>query len=1220
MDFDFRNVEEKWRKEWGKNGIYKISEDSSLPKYYVLDMFPYPSGAGLHVGHPLGYVASDIYARYKRLKGFNVLHPMGYDAFGLPAEQYAIETGTPPMVTTEKAINTYRSQLDKIGFSYDWSRQVKTCEPEYYKWTQWIFLQLFDSWYNREKNKAQNIETLYIFFAENGCVNWPQHDKNDHEGFTDVEWNNFRPEKQQEILMHYRIAYQSYSEVNWCEALGTVLANDEVKDGKSERGGYPVERRKMRQWFLRITEYADRLLAGLDTLDWTDAMKDMQRNWIGRSEGALVDFKVAQSILIPSPSAEDKGTDTMLIPSPSAEEKGTDTSGAVYMTGSAETSTKNFIYAKDNRKNPTEAEDKLWQELRNQKLGIKIRRQHLIDKYIVDFLCLSKALVIEVDGDIHDFSREEDEIRTNKLNELGFTVIRFTNDQVLSNIKSVCEKIKEKAKELNDNTPLFNKTSKAFSAPLRGRGAGDVENGADMAVSPISVGEGPEARILSVFTTRPDTIFGATFMVLAPEHELVASLTTSAQQKEIDDYIAYVKSRTDVERQQEKKVTGAFTGSYAVNHFTNTEIPIYIAEYVLAGYGTGAIMAVPADDERDRKFAEKFGLPIIEVIDKSSYPNAEIGDKVGKMINSGILNGKEVKDAIKYIIDEIEDEEIGKRKVNYRLRDAGYSRQRYWGEPFPIVYKNDIPYPLPTDELPLILPEVDSYKPSGDGRSPIANNKAWVNLPDGSQRETDTMPGYAGSSWYFLRYMDPHNDKEFASKDKLNYWQSVDLYLGGSEHAVGHLLYARLWHKFLHDMGYVPTDEPFKKLVNQGMIQGVSGFKYRLDSIYFKPPHAGDPLEVTPNIYLTKEVADEISSNQLSNENKALIDSKIFEATQIFKQILNDTPIVIPRNIIIKNEEERKSIEQFHRQNREKSTLTFLYDCQEWYIDISLLENDNSINIEEAKKNKNFSKYDLFVTNKDNKCISGRAVEKMSKSKYNVVNPDDVIEKYGADCFRMFEMFLGPLDQSKPWDQQGIDGVSKFIRRFWRLFYDDKGNWRVTGLAVHSPLPDRGAGGEDVLAIPTPAEYKTLHKTLKKIAEDIERLQFNTCISQFMICLNELYDLKCTKREILEPLLIALAPFAPFLTEELWQAFGNSGSIHQAKYPVIEEKYLVESSFNYPVSINGKVRVEIPLALDLDEATVKAAVLSNEIIQKWTNGNEPKKFIFVKGRIINVVV
>ena len=968
MDFDFKAVEKKWRQKWQDDQIYRVTEDTTRPKYYVLDMFPYPSGAGLHVGHPLGYVASDIVSRYKRLKGYNVLHPMGFDAFGLPAEQYAIETGTPPQVTTDKAIATYKEQLGRIGFSYDWSREVKTCDPSYYKWTQWIFLQLFDSWYNRTNDKAENISTLIDRFAKEGCVNWSQHDHDDHAEFTAADWAAFSAEEQQRILMHYRIAYQSYSEVNWCEALGTVLANDEVKDGKSERGGYPVERRKMRQWFLRITEYSDRLLRGLDTLDWSEAMKDMQRNWIGRSEGALINFN--------------------------------------------------------------------------------------LDK----------------------------------------------------------------------------------------------------------------AGQLTVFTTRPDTIFGATFMVIAPEHELVASLTTPEQQKEVDDYITYVKSRTDVERQQEKRVTGAFTGSYAINPFTNAPIPVYLAEYVLAGYGTGAIMAVPADDERDKKFAEKFGLPIIEVIDKSMYPGATIEDKVGKMINSDFLNGMEVKDAIKAVLDKIETLSIGTRKVNYRQRDAGYSRQRYWGEPFPIVYRGDIPYPLPITDLPVELPHVTSYKPTGDGRSPMANNADWVNLPDGSTRETDTMPGYAGSSWYFLRYMDPNNDKAFASKEKIDYWQNVDLYLGGSEHAVGHLLYSRMWHKFLYDLGYVPTDEPFKKLINQGMIQGVSAFVFRVDIL-------NRTLSYNTQLFVTKDLLDKLVSETLSeNELIDIINKRA--GKELIGLDRTSNPLANPdRDILVTQ-------------------------IPVW---IGLVDADNNLDVEGFKKWKRDFENAIVVTDEGvYKCF--RAVEKMSKSKYNVVNPDDVIEKYGADCFRMFEMFLGPLDQSKPWDDKGIDGVGKFIRRFWRLFYDEKGTWRVTADAA------------------TDAEYKVLHKTLKKIAEDIERLQFNTCVSQFMICLNELNDLKCTKRAILEPLLIALAPFAPFVTEELWAALGNAGSIHQATFPTIEEKYLVESAFTYPISINGKVRANLAFALDMSEADVKAAVIANEVVQKWLNGAEPKKFIFVKGRIINVVI
>lgn len=962
MDFDFRAVEEKWRRQWNELGIYKVTEDPAKPKFYVLDMFPYPSGAGLHVGHPLGYVASDIFARYKRLKGFNVLHPMGYDAFGLPAEQYAIETGTPPEVTTENAIKTYRSQLDKIGFSYDWSRQVKTCDPKYYKWTQWIFLQLYDSWYNRVSDKAEPIGTLVSLFREQGCQNLPPFDPASHETFGPAQWDTFSAEKQQLILMNYRLAYQSFSEVNWCEALGTVLANDEVKDGKSERGGHPVERRKMRQWFLRITKYAERLLAGLEGLDWSEAMKEMQRNWIGKSEGASVRFAI-------------------------------------------------------------------------------------------------------------------------------------------------------------ENAPLS----------------------------------------IEIFTTRPDTIFGATFMVIAPEHELVAKLCSPEQQTEVETYIAYVKSRTDVERQQEKRVTGVFTGSYALNPFSGEAMPVWIAEYVLSGYGTGAVMAVPANDERDRKFAEKFGLPVKKVIDQSMHPDAGIEDKSGRMIHSGLLDGLEVKEALKVIIDEIELRQLGKRRVNFRLRDAGFSRQRYWGEPFPIVYKEEIPYPLPESELPLELPEVKSYKPGGDGRSPLANSKDWLNLPDGGVRETDTMPGYAGSSWYFLRYMDPHNELQFAGKDKMDYWCDVDLYLGGSEHAVGHLLYARLWHKFLFDRGYVPTDEPFKKLVNQGMILGVSAFLYRLI------PVEGKPIFISYS-YLKRMNLPPLGVGLLDNDS-------VNSLLPILKTKLNDGEYL--------------------------KCLSGIW-MDKIHVDTSLVKNEE-LDINRFKTwRQEFQ--DATIIDDASKFTCEPVVEKMSKSKYNVINPDIVIEQYGADCFRMFEMFLGPLDQSKPWDDKGIDGVAKFIRRFWRLFYDEQGRWNI------------------IEQEPLAAEYKTLHKTIKKIAEDIERLSFNTCISQFMICLNELSELKCHKRAILEPLLVAMAPFAPFLSEELWQALGNSGSIHQAYYPIFDEKYLVESTFTYPVSVNGKVRAEITLALDLAENVVRAEVLAHETIRKWTSGSEPKKFVYVKGRIINVVV
>jgi len=980
MEYKFSEIEEKWKQFWADKDIYKVTKDSARPKYYVLDMFPYPSGAGLHVGHPLGYVASDIYARYKRLKGFNVLHPMGFDAFGLPAEQYAIETGTHPAITTEKAIKRYREQLDKIGFSFDWSRSVKTSDPAYYKWTQWIFLKLFGSWYNREANKAETLDSLIAKFEAEGCITWAQYDKNDHAPFTADQWKAFDHEQKEAILMNYRLAYLSYAEVNWCAALGTVLANDEIKDGKSERGGHPVERKKMRQWFLRITEYSDRLLEGLERIDWSESMKEMQRNWIGRSEGALIDFKTT---------------------------------------------------------------------------------------------------------------------------------------------------------------------------------SGDT---------------------LKVFTTRPDTIFGATFMVIAPEHELIDKLTTAGQKAEIDNYITYVKSRTDVERQQEKRVTGAFTGSYAINPFNGEEIPVWIAEYVLAGYGTGAIMAVPADDERDRKFAEKFGLPIVEIIDKSMYPGATIEDKVGKMINSDFLNGLEVKDAIKKILDKIEELGIGKRKVNYRQRDASYSRQRYWGEPFPIRYEivgepdgsfvgegesNDIPIPLDESELPLVLPEVTSYKSTGDGKAPLANSAEWVK----KGYETDIMPGYAGSSWYFLRYMDPNNPDVFAAREKMDYWQNVDLYVGGTEHAVGHLLYARLWHKFLFDLGYVGTDEPFKKLVNQGMIQGVSAFAYRLSRVFFGSP--GSEIPVYPEIYVSLEIANEIKQGNISEPNRDLI---------------------------------KRAIEGINNEHKNSGFNFSTTQVMSLHVDISLLRED-FLEIDRAKGSYRFQKFDVFIcSEKGQGFVCERAVEKMSKSKYNVVNPDDVIEKYGADAFRMFEMFLGPIEQSKPWDDKGISGVYNFLRKFWRLFYADSGEWKVTN--------DE----------PTAAEYKTLHKTLKKISEDIERLGFNTCVSSFMICVNELGGFACSKKKVLEPLVIALAPFAPFITEELWSALGNRYSVHLASFPVIEEQYLVENSFDYPVSINGKVRAQVAFALDLPQEELKRQVLELEQIKKWTNGAEPRKFIFVKGKIINVVV
>ncbi len=924
MEYNFQSIEKHWRQWWTENDTYKVSNQSDKPKYYILDMFPYPSGAGLHVGHPLGYIASDIYARFKSMKGFNVLHPMGFDAFGLPAEQYAIQTGQHPAVTTENNIATYKRQLSILGFNYDWSRQVSTCEPKYYKWTQWIFLQLFKSWYNSATDKADAIDNLIAYFEQNGNADLLAACGDEELSFTADEWNNMDAAAKSKLLMQYRLAYQAESMVNWCPELGTVLANDEIKDGVSERGGHPVERKAMTQWFLRITAYSERLLSGLNNLDWTDSMKEMQRNWIGRSEGASMFFDIAD-------------TD------------------------------KNF----------------------------------------------------------------------------------------------------------------------------------------------------------EIFTTRPDTIYGVTFMVLAPEHELVAQITTTEQKEEVDKYVAYVKRRSDIERQQEKQVTGAFTGAYAIQPFSGEKIPIWVSEYVLIGYGTGAIMAVPSDDDRDNAFADKFGIPIIDIIDKSKYPGAGRHDKLGTMINSGFLNGMEVPDAIRATIDKMEAMGIGKGKINYRQRDAGYSRQRYWGEPFPITHKDGVVSPLAESELPLELPEVESYKPTGTGESPVASNKEWVNVADGGKRETDTMPGYAGSSWYFLRYMDPLNEEEMVSSQALEYWQDVDFYIGGTEHAVGHLLYSRFWYKFLRDRGFIntPTDEPFKKLVNQGMIGGRSSFVYRIK------------------------------------------DTNKFVSYGLRKE----------------------------------------YKTTKLHVDVNMVKND-VLDTEAFKAwREDYANAEFILEEGEYRC--GAEFEKMSKSKYNVVNPDIMVEEYGADCFRMFEMFLGPIEQGKPWDTQGIEGVSKFLRKFWRLFNFDENN--------QPQLNEDEA---------TAAELKVLHNTIKKVNQDIERLAFNTSVSAFMVCVNELGSLKCNKRSVLETLVKLTAPFAPFISEEIWHRLGHADSIHHQDFPMHNEAFIKEDSKTYPIQINGKVRAKIDIALSATQDEVKDLVLSNEKIAEWVADKTVRKFIYVPGRIVNVVV
>lgn len=914
-EYDFNRLEKQWQSWWRDRQVYKVSNESTRPKYYVLDMFPYPSGAGLHVGHPLGYIASDIYSRYKRLKGYNVLHPMGYDAFGLPAEQYAIEHGIHPAVSTENNIANFRRQLDNIGFCYDWDREVRTCEPGYYKWTQWIFLQLFNSYYDRVQKKARPIAELISMFEKKGTAPCQLPITL---SFTADEWNAFSEKQQQDILMDCRLAYCGYGEVNWCEALGTVLANDEVVNGVSERGGHPVVKKKLRQWYLRITEYADRLLEGLDRIEFSDAMKEMQTNWIGKSYGAEIDFAIQ---------------------------------------GHPET--------------------------------------------------------------------------------------------------------------------------------------------------------------LRVYTTRPDTIFGVDFMVVAPELELVQRIQSAEQSAAVDEYLAWVKSRSERERMAEKKISGVFTGAYAIHPFTGQPIPIWTSEYVLAGYGTGAIMAVPCGDERDHKFARHFGIPITNII--GAHYNGEEANPTKEAIleNSGFLNGLLMQDAIEAAIAEIEKKGIGTRKVNYKMRDAAFSRQRYWGEPFPIVWKDGIASPLPESELPLILPDVKNYGPGPDGEGPLANIPDWTDR----QLETNTMPGYAGSSWYFLRYMDPQNENSFCDRKVSDYWGQVDLYIGGTEHAVGHLLYSRMWTKALYDLGYIGFDEPFKKLVNQGMIQGSSRFAYRIHGTHQ---------------FVSFNLKDQYETDRIH------VDVNMVDGFEL-------------------------DMEAFRRwRNGEYANAEFILE--------------------------------------DGKYICGSEVEKMSKSKFNTVNPDDLVNRYGADTFRMYEMFLGPVEMSKPWDTKGIEGVHRFLKKCWRLFLDENKGWQVTEEAA------------------TAAELKVLHTAIRKIEQDTERFSFNTAVSAFMIAVNELTDLNCHKRAVLEPLLILLAPYAPHMAEELWHRLGHESTVLEAAYPLFEEDYVKETTKAYPVAINGKTRSELTLALDATQAEVEALVLQDATVQRWLEGKQPKKIIYVKNKMINVVV
>ena len=920
MEYDFRQIEQKWQAFWAANQTFKAEVDPSKPKYYVLDMFPYPSGAGLHVGHPLGYIASDIYSRYKRLCGFNVLHPMGYDAFGLPAEQYAIQTGQHPAVTTEKNIARYREQLDRIGFSYDWSREIRTCDPEYYKWTQWAFLQMFASWFDNDQQKARPIAELEAAFAQGGsaAVNAAC---GDVEPFTAEQWASFSEKEKTAVLMQYRIAYQGETAVNWCPALGTVLANDEVKEGYSVRGGHPVEQKKMTQWQLRVSAYAGRLLEDLEDLDWTDSLKDMQRNWIGKSQGAEMNFKVSN---------------------------------------------------------------------------------------------------------------------------------------------------------------------------------------------------GTEEYDMTIFTTRADTVFGVTFMVLAPESEWVEKLTTPEQKEAVEEYLLQAKKKTERERMTEtKKVSGVFSGSYAINPLTGDKVPVWISEYVLAGYGTGAIMAVPAHDSRDYAFAKHFNLPVIPLIEGCDVSESSFDAKEGIMCNSGFLNGLTVKEAIPAAIDYVEKHGIGHRKVNYRLRDAIFSRQRYWGEPFPVYFKDGIATPMSLDQLPLELPEVDKFLPTETGEPPLGRASGWT--IDGYPIELSTMPGFAGSSAYYLRYMDPHNSEALVSTNANEYWRDVDLYIGGTEHATGHLIYSRFWNKFLFDLGYVCEKEPFKKLINQGMIQGRSNFVYRI---------------INTNTFVSLGLKDQ-------------------------------------------------------------------YETTEIHVDVNIVRNDR-LDLDAFKAwMPDFANAEFIL--EDGEYICGWAVEKMSKSMFNVVNPDLICDTYGADTLRLYEMFLGPLEQSKPWDTKGIDGVNRFLRKVWRLFYDRE-NFLVT---------DEKA---------TPEELKALHKLIGKVRSDIEAFSFNTAVSAFMIAVNELTDLKCNKREILEQLIVLLAPFTPHISEELWEALGHKESITYAAFPEYIEAYTIENTCTYAVSFNGKTRFTVDLPLDMSREDVDAHVRSLEQTAKYVADGNIVKVIVVPGKIVNIVV
>ena len=1131
MQYNFNEIEAKWQKYWAENQTFKAENDSDKEKFYVLDMFPYPSGAGLHVGHPLGYIASDIYARYKRHKGFNVLHPQGYDSFGLPAEQYAIQTGQHPAVTTAANIKTYRRQLDQLGFSFDWSREVRTSSPDYYKWTQWIFIQIFNSWYNKETDKAEDIETLISKFSSDGNANVNAVCDDDIVSFSADEWNSFSDVKKQEILLQYRLTYLADTEVNWCPALGTVLANDEIVNGVSERGGHPVVRKKMTQWSMRISAYAQRLLDGLDKIDWPQPLKDSQTNWIGRSQGASVTFPI---LTFPKGEGTAPG----------------------YMTG-GNNSHLLLDRAKEMRANPTAAESVLWESIKSKKLDYKFRQQHLIDDFIVDFVCLSKKLVIEVDGEIHETQKEADLKRTKVLNGLGYKVVRFKNEKVIGNIDGVLEEIKAHLEQQN--------------IPPSG------------------------ARGIEVFTTRPDTIFGVSFMTLAPEHELVSKITTAEQKAEVEAYIEATAKRSERDRMADvKTISGAFTGAYAEHPFTKEPIPIWIGDYVLAGYGTGAVMSVPCGDQRDYDFAKHFNIDIPNIFEGVDISEEAFADKDKTVIaNSDFLNGLPYKKAMKLAIYELEKIGHGEGKINYRLRDAVFSRQRYWGEPFPVYYVDGMPQMLDKKFLPLELPEVDKYLPTETGEPPLGNAKEWHWLQYGEEGkvvseeefnnssplgrlggelELNTMPGWAGSSQYFNRYMDPHNSEEIFSQKAIKYWQDVDLYIGGSEHATGHLLYSRFWQKFMFDKGLVPKDEFAKKLINQGMITGTSAFVYRWDYSV--------------------------------NNNSEVKRIPIFVSSSIAKKMLDESLLL--EDLIPDYESLREIIFKNHQENRDEKGMLKISDSSKSiariHADVSLVNASDELDIEGFKKWRDEYASAEFITEEDGSFKVVREVEKMSKSKYNVVNPDAICEEYGADSLRLYEMFLGPLEQSKPWNTAGITGTHSFLKKLWRQFHTGE---NVSFLVTEDE--------------PSKDSWKTLHKTIKKVEEDIENFSFNTSVSTFMICVNELSSQKCVSRQVLEPLAILVSPYAPHIAEELWSKLGHTESIATAAFPKFEEKYLVESSKEYPISFNGKMKFTLELSLDLSKDEIEAAVMANEKTQQQLAGRTPKKVIVVPGKIVNIV-